>query len=324
MRLIRTDADLHALRPAWEALWSRVPGASPFQSPAWLMPWWQAFGMGQPLVAVSEGPDGTVHGLLPLYVLDEGAERKLRPIGIGVTDSLDALVLPGLPVASLLAAALAAAEPATVVAFTDLGPDAALLDASLPPGWKERRAQTDPCPALTLPAAIPPGMARNLRQSRHRADRAGGWSVTVATDPIRAWDALVDFHRARWTRLGHRNGVLGDPAVLAFHAAAVPQLAAAGLLRFYVLHIGDRLAASYYTLTAPGRLLFYLSGFDEAFARESPGTLLMGTIIEQATADGVRELDFLRGAEPYKYAWGATDRWNTARTLTCDGCTSNT
>lgn len=140
--------------------------------------------------------------------------------------------------------------------------------------------------------------------------------MAVASDPVAAWDALVGLHRIRWTHLGHRDGVLGDPAVLAFHAAAVPQLAEAGLLRFYVLHIGGRLAAVYYTLTTPGRLLFYLSGFDEAFARASPGTLLMGAIIEQAMAEGVRELDFLRGGERYKYAWGAIDRWNVARTLT--------
>ncbi len=321
MRLIRTDAGLHALRPAWQTLWSRVPGASPFQSPAWLLPWWQAFGTGQPLVAVLDGPGGTIHGLLALYVLDEGADRKLLPIGIGVTDSLDALVLPGVPVASLLAAALDAAETATVAALTDLTPGAALLDAPVPPSWHESRTRTDPCPVLALSTAIPSNMARNLRQSRHRADRAGGWSVAVASDPLAAWDALVGLHRTRWTRLGHRDGVLGDPAVLTFHTAAVPQLAVAGLLRFYVLHIGERLAAIYYTLAAaPGRLLFYLSGFDEAFARESPGTLLMGAIIEQATADGLRELDFLRGGgEPYKYAWGATDRWNTARTLTRHG-----
>jgi len=154
--LIRTDAGLHALRPAWQTLWSRVPGASPFQSPAWLLPWWQAFGTGQPLVTVLDDPDGTIRGLLPLYFLDEGSDRKLLPIGIGVTDSLDALVLPGVPVASLLAAALDAAETATVAALTDLTPGAALLDAPVPPSWHESRTRTDPsrcwpCPPQSHP-----------------------------------------------------------------------------------------------------------------------------------------------------------------------------
>jgi CelD/BcsL family acetyltransferase involved in cellulose biosynthesis len=30
---------------------------------------------------------------------------------------------------------------------------------------------------------------------------------------------------------------------------------------------------------------------------------------EEARAAGDAEFDFLRGSEPYKYAWGATDRW---------------
>lgn len=312
MRLIRTDAALLALRPAWQALWARVPGASPFQSPAWLLPWWQAFGTGQPVVAVLEQPGGTLDAILPLYILQQN-QRKLLPIGVGISDYFDALAIGGIDLAPLLAAALAEAGDAQPT-LAGLAPDAALLATALPPGWDETRAHADPCPVLTLPAAIPAGMARNLRQSRHRADRAGGWTAGTA-DPATGWAALLSLHRARWTRLGHIDGVLGDPAVLAFHDAAVPELAAAGLLRFTTLHIAGRLAALYYILAAHGRLLFYLSAFDEAFARESPGTLLMGATVEQAAADGFTELDFLRGAEPYKYAWGAIDRWNTTRFL---------
>ena len=119
-------------------------------------------------------------------------------------------------------------------------------------------------------------------------------------------------HRARWTALGHTDGVLADPAVIAFHDAAVPMLATAGLLRMQILRIGGRVAAVYHTLVAPGRLYFYLSGFaaEEAFA--SPGTLLLGAIIEQ---EAVGELHFLRGAEGYKHAWGANDRMNRSRLL---------
>ncbi len=48
---------------------------------------------------------------------------------------------------------------------------------------------------------------------------------------------------------------------------------------------------------------------------ESPGTILLGAMIEEAAAEGVAELHFLRGAEAYKYAWGATDRHNATRIL---------
>jgi hypothetical protein len=38
-------------------------------------------------------------------------------------------------------------------------------------------------------------------------------------------------------------------------------------------------------------------------------------MIEEAVKEGRRELHFLRGAEAYKYAWGATDRMNMTRRL---------
>ncbi len=167
-------------------------------------------------------------------------------------------------------------------------------------------------------------MRRNVRQARHRAGRSGPWSAWLAgtAEAMAAWRALERLHGARWSGRGEA-GVLADPAVAAFHEAAVPRLAAAQTLRMHVVTFGERAVAVYHCLAAPGRLYFYLSGFDAAEAHVSPGTLLLGHIVDQAAAMGVRELHFLRGGEAYKYAWGAEDRWNTGRLLTrCGRCTA--
>ena len=317
--VLETDVALQALAPEWEALWRRA-GSPPFQSTAWLMPWWGAFGTGQPRVATARVA-GALVGLLPLYLLGEGAERKLLPIGIGITDYCDALIDPAAPpgtAAALLHAALAHAPADGVTSCTlpDLPPGAALLGAAAPPGWREVALPDTPCPVLTRGDPVPAGQLRNLRQSRHRADRCGGWTAEVgpASEAPDLWAWLTGMHQARWTALGE-PGVLADPAVLAFHTAAVPALAAAGLLQLQVLRIAGRVAAVYHTLLAPGRLYFYLSAFDAEQAFASPGTLLLGAILERAAADGVGELHFLRGAEGYKYAWGAVDRMNRSRLL---------
>jgi CelD/BcsL family acetyltransferase involved in cellulose biosynthesis len=52
----------------------------------------------------------------------------------------------------------------------------------------------------------------------------------------------------------------------------------------------------------------YIGGFDPEFALLSPGTLLIGHALDAATAEGATATDFLRGAEPYKYRWGAVDQ----------------
>ncbi|WP_458096305.1 GNAT family N-acetyltransferase [Roseomonas sp. WA12] len=327
--LIETDTALPPLRGEWEALWHRA-SATPFQSPAWLLPWWAAFGTGHPRVATLRDGAGTLIGLLPLYLLEENGARKLLPMGVGITDYADALLAPDAPpdaAAQLFSVALSTAQQdgAASCDLPDLPPAAALLHAPPPPGWREERWGGEPCPVLTLPdtvealrGPIPANTLRKLRMSRHRADRAGGWTANVAGDDevLPAWNALVEMHRARWTRRGEEGGVLADPAVLAFHEAALPQLQAAGALRLFVLRIEDRIAAVYHAMVAgPDRLLFYLSGFDEARAFESPGTILLGHAIEAAIAEGRREIHFLRGGEAYKYAWGGVDRMNTGRRL---------
>ncbi len=316
--LVGNDAEFRALLPEWDALWRRA-GRPPFQSPAWQLPWWDAFGRGQLRVAVVR-VGGVLAGMLPLYVLGEGTERKLLPVGVGLSDYCDALLDPALPLAAidmLLQTALPNAGAVTSCALPELPPDAALRRAACPPGWRETAMPQTPCPVLTLSDAtpLPAGMLRNLRQAHHRADRRGGWRATVATaeQAPEAWRMLMQMHQRRWSMLGEPGGVLADPAVLAFHAAAIPALAASGILRLHVLHIGGRVAAVYYTMTAPDRLLFYLSGFDAADSFVSPGTLLLGHIVEQARNDGVRELHFLRGGESYKHAWGAQDRMNIGR-----------
>ena len=320
MTVLDTEQELHALVPEWDALWRRA-GSPPFQSTAWLLPWWHGFGTGRPRVSVLRA-GGALVGVLPLYLLDEGRERKLLPIGVGLTDYCDALIDPAAPhgaATALLHAALsrAARDGVTSATLPDLPPEAALLGAGIPSGWREVALPATPCPVLRLPAIIPAGQLRNLRQSRHRAGRRGGWQATIGqnADAPMLWNALLGMHTARWTALGEPGGVLADPAVLAFHHEAVPRLAEAGLLRMQVLLIGGRIAAVYHTLAAPGRLLFYISGFDAAEAFASPGTLLLGHIIEQAAACGIQELHFLRGGEAYKYAWGAVDRINQSRLL---------
>ena len=69
-------------------------------------------------------------------------------------------------------------------------------------------------------------------------------------------------------------------------------------------------------LLAPRRMFFYLTGFDMAQRFVSPGTLLLGAMLEQAIGEGRTEAHFLRGQESYKYAWGAMDRRNYSARLT--------
>jgi CelD/BcsL family acetyltransferase involved in cellulose biosynthesis len=327
LELLTGSDCLLALRPEWEALWRRVPETAPFQSPAWLLAWWSVFGSAIPVVVIARQAERLV-GLLPLYILDEPPARKLLPIGAGITDYLDALIAPEAPpdtARCLLELALAGASRFSVTecALQELPPQSPLVIAPVPPGWKERPPAQTPCPILFLPewagglrGAVPAGRLRDIRQSLHRAERIGGCSFDYATPATlhRVLSDLIRFHESRWA-VQRKPSVLRDPAVIEFHRLAAPELAAAGCLRLQLLRIAGQPAAAIYALLAAGRMFFYMSGFDPGFSAQSPGTILLGHMIEQAVQEGRRELHFLRGDEAYKHSWGAIDRMNTTRLL---------
>jgi len=121
-------------------------------------------------------------------------------------------------------------------------------------------------------------------------------------------------HEDRWRPIaGH--GVCADPSVRDFHLTAAQRMLDAGMLRLYLLRVGNSTAAAYYGFTAKRTAYAYLSGFDPKFAELSPGTQIVAHAIEEAVREGAHEFHFLRGGEAYKYAWGAVDRPNTALTL---------
>ncbi len=108
--------------------------------------------------------------------------------------------------------------------------------------------------------------------------------------------------------------MFADARVRAFHAEAAPLLHEAGLLRLMMLRLAGEIIAVVHALRdARGTLFLHLGGFDPAHAFISPGTILIGAMLEQSAAEGAQELHFLRGSEAYKYAWGARDRRNAVR-----------
>jgi len=322
---ITDAAALERLRPAWQALWRQAPEATPFQSPEWLIPWWRHVGEGELLtLAIRRPPAEALVGLVPLYIHTQPDGRRLVfPLGMGTTDYLDALALPGQAAVVMdcafrhLAARRARWDACE---WPQLREGAVLLAGEAPPGWQDQRAEGAPCPFLPLPQsrnapieAIPPRMWQNLRTARHRAERQGRlhWERATAASLADLFEAQLDLHRARWVERGE-SGVLAAPAVQAAHREALPGLLANGTLRLHALRLEGRVIATLYALAdRPGiaarRVYFYLSGFDPRFAALSPGALALEHAIHDAVAEGATGFDFLRGGEAYKYRWGARD-----------------
>lgn len=314
--------DATYLVPEWLALWQRC-WTTPFQSPHWLLPWWRIFANDLPqLITAREG--GALVGILPLYVRPEADRVKLLPLGIGLSDYIDALTLSGRSdIAAALLGAAAELPQWQECHLPDLPPDAALLSTACPPACEEERVATVPCPVLMLPPSIdaldsvvPHKTLRDVRQARHRSTAVGEVTIErVGNDELDgAMADLFRLHGERWQNRGE-SGVFASSEVRQFHRNAARAMGSAGLLRLYRLRIGGAVAAVYYGFLHQQRAYAYLGGFDPELRRLSPGAQIIAHAIGDAIAEGVAEFHFLRGSEAYKYAWGAVDRWNTARTF---------
>jgi CelD/BcsL family acetyltransferase involved in cellulose biosynthesis len=320
---LTNEFEIRRLVPEWQGLWQHNTATTPFQSPEWLLSWWECFGNSTPLVATARDGD-ELTAVLPLYILEEDGRRKLLPIGISLSDYLDAVVDPEQRfVVNRLLASLVDTPNWDELYVPDLNPSAALLAADCPVGLLEQKADGEPCPVLFLPSslqslrdAVPKKTLRDLRQARSRAAETGEVSITCAAAATldEFMDELFRLHEIRWRGLaGH--GVCSDPKVRQFHLSASRRMLDAGILRLYLLRLGKTPLAAYYGFTAKGAAYAYLSGFDPDYAELSPGRQIVGHAIEEAVREGACEFHFLRGAESYKYAWGAVDRRNTSRCL---------
>jgi len=313
---------LERIAEQWEALWRRDPNATPFQSPQWLLPWWKHFGSDTPHVIASSS-NGSLDALAPLYILrDEDSGESLGMfLGTGNSDYLDVLQIEGGD-ASLLIDSITRAD-CQLWDLQQLRPSSSLLSVPLPDGWSDNVEDQDLCPVLPIENAgdelqnlLSTHARKKLRYFRRCLEREGDvrYESASAESLDTLLDALYELHAARWQKRG-LPGVLADEVMQSFHRDAARRMLDAGALRMYAVRINERIVAVFYGFAHQGTVYYYLSGYDPALEKLSIGNVIVAHAIENAVRDGAKTFDFLRGAEEYKYSWGAKDRMNRRRQI---------
>ena len=311
IREIESLDELDGIRTDWLALWRSLPAATPFQSPAWLIPWWRHFGAGRLRVLVLTNEERVV-GIAPLFV---DADLRLRLVGTGNTDYLD--ILAGDPeCTSVVFNYLCRNRSWDEIDFENLRRNSPLLIASRCRNVSEYVEEQDACPVLCLRAcaedfitSLPRQLQHNLNYYRRKLANLGQVKLEQANENNfdELFEGLLSLHEARW-RMNHLSGVLCADEVQNFHRDAAYALLSHRALRLYGLRLDARLIASLYAFHHGRCTYYYLSGFDPEFRQYSPGTILVAHAIHEAIGEGDVGFDFLRGREDYKYRWGATDQ----------------
>lgn len=307
-RVLNGPGLFEEFREPWQNLFS-ASNTTPFQSYEWQSLWFKHYGRTkQPrLVTVYEGDD--LVGLMP-FTRTHIPWRTLRPMGVGPSDYLHPLSLPGQEesVAQAITDYLRSVKDADLVdlqqvretlPFASSAPSAQIIDQAT-------------CLVLDLPETYDAFLAmlgKSLRYDVRKLDKTafkeGRASVQQFTpeDVQTGMDIFFDLHSRRWKKRGQFWGGAFMGRSVQFHRAWAEEASRNGWLWLSVLRWDDQPIGAIYAMNSGDTTFFYQSGFDPTMSAVSPGTLLVAYTIRRSIEEGKKHFDFMRGDEPYKRRW---------------------
>jgi CelD/BcsL family acetyltransferase involved in cellulose biosynthesis len=266
------------------------------------------------------GSNGAIEALIPMS-LRETRFRKTRAKalgwaidGVGAPDHLDIPVASGVSLGTVFP--VIEDLPWDVMILENVAADAPgvmqLASELRRCGLSVRRAPTEPCPYLDLPASwdsylssLSSSRRETIRRKERRLRREHKVSVTDYL-PERledGWRVLHTLHAQRWDG----GGVFVDPRLDHLLRRFTSELAARDEVWLTTLDVGGAPVAAWYGFAWNDTVYFYQSGRDPRWEPASVGLVLMALMIRRAIDRGYRRFDFLRGREAYKLTWTSTE-----------------
>ncbi len=309
-------SDLRGLADEWRRLARRVDGASYFQTPDWVLSWWESLGEHAPTeVTTWRDANGSLEGVATLSRVEERFHARLPlrlPIWINTESAAGEADHCGWPVlperVPEVRQWLATRMKSAPLLLRNLDPQSGV--PFVIPG--ARLLQKSVCPRVEIPSgtsgrgpAPPAGRTRRRAQELETAGVHFRWVPPDRMEPS-ILEPLFRFHRERMRAKGWPLTV--DPHEQDFHrrliALAAPGCGPAALLA----ELDGRTIGVEYGFLWRDTFAGYKNGWDPAWAHVRLGNVLLRETIRSLAQQGVRVFDLLRGKEAYKYEFHPVER----------------
>lgn len=332
--------DVGELRTAWTSLdaiaaeWDRLAdmlAAEPFLRPGWIDLWWRSFGSGR-LEVLSVRRDGRVVAVLPLCrpalrtaaFMAEPFPLTSRPGTLRSPANWHSPCSGPLAADAAAMTALAealAARQAPLVSLSFSGDGVSGLAEARSGlgrvGYRLLEQQLSPVPIVPIDgdwnaylAGLDAKRLSNQRRRERRLAELGAVSVEVR-DGSEGLPELLDevlrLEPSGW-KLSGGSAIASRPATVGFYTELSRWAAARGALRISLLRCGGRAIACQLGIEDGGVYYLLKGGFDPEFAKHAPARALVRATLEDAFAAGLRCVDFVGGADPWKLEWTSTTR----------------
>ena len=312
LQVVTNVSEFRALRVEWNNL------AIGFQNPLYCHEWYDhcltAFGEGWDLAVVVARTGGAVRAIAPLAIDRSEGQPRLRWLTHPLGDTGGFLYADEASLKAVCAGVLHAALP---IVLPNLGADSKevqVLCASLRQrGFLVVRPKSTATASVRLEAdwkIIESRMSGKHRKYIRWAQKVAAREGPVRFEVVSPNEASLHGHleeafrveAAGWKgRAG--TAILSDPRTKRFWTEFSHTAARLGFLRLFFLRIGDTTAAVRIAAEYAGRLWDWKIGYDERWAKYSPGILLTHETLRYASEQKLVGLEFLGQAERWQHRW---------------------
>ncbi len=312
---ILTDfSQLQRLSAEWRAWVKRDTKADAFQSWEWADAYWEGYGhdlsVWSPVVYEGRQPIA----VLPL-VRRRGHVAFLSSPWSDYNDILCGDDCSPAVLETALAAMLEESSDWTVCRFDCLPSDCKILRCmqAMPQEFKKhlQLLHGSLSPTILLNDDGRAGLLRKLANKNQlkryynkltKLGRVTFRHLETREEARRHLENLFHQHITRWAMAGIKSEFLSAEH-RAFYSAMVDRLNPRSELRFGVLELNATPIAYHFGFQINGKLTWYKPSFDINYSDFCPGGVLLRALFEYAEEARLTELDFSRGAEPYKYRY---------------------
>ncbi len=264
---------------------------------------------GSEIELVKASDELGIRGILPLC-RDRGLFARWRMVGAReVFEPIDALCLDDRGRQAIAHQIAAQGRPVTFDRVPQGSAFIPVMQAAMQGKGLVRRRAAQGCPFIALDerwqepeAQYNAGRRSDFRRAMRRAGEQGEVSFSVLSPRPDQFDALFDEAIAVELRSWKKEAgtaIAADRAKEMFFRDFLRSAACEGNLRLAFMRIDGQAVAMQIALEWHGRFWLFKIGFDEDYARCSPGTLLMLHTIGWAANQGLGSYEMLGNVEPW-------------------------
>lgn len=322
-QIVSTLSRLLAVEKDWHRLaWSDSSGPI-FQSPAWVLPWWNTFGAGQQLNCIAVYESSGLVGFVPLMLTQQCGLRTLRFIGWPLNDRNAFLAIRGKrcqvgeAVFEYLASNRDEWDELALDNIDEFRSAIGVDLADLQSWFSVRSLTSEPAVSSSLSPTwhaycrnLPKSRYREMQYRERRMRKHFSPELVVITEPNEIISEVSEFEKRRLAAWKARNRYHELPLLtrsvrLAIFLQQVCQRLSE-LQAAYLAHlrVEKQPIASGLYMAKGKHLHLYLRTYDGEYQRYSPGIILDWLMMKYAIDHGFEILDYGRGDEPYKFLLG--------------------